>query len=280
MSWVAEAKAISQNTASVSCRKCGAGSVSATIASAAPTHELQRHDPAALGAQQVHQRAPQRLDDPGQVQPARVQRDLGVGDAEVLVHHHRQRHHHHVRQALAEVERGDPAPGAVRRGRRQGCGSWWWRRGDWRAGGLGGRGVRRLRVQVGLVHRAEQDSSCPQTRQKPGSQATTAPSCPGGSSAFARAGSHSSNPIVNQQSSIVQSLPGCPRVHLRGHIEASRRARKILPTLGALDDCRSKSHSGKHFHGSSPRLSDLPPHPIRSGTDLASPPVPCGPTGS
>src|SRR3954464_13894324 len=36
MSWVADAKAISQNTASVSCRNLGAGTTSATPASAAP----------------------------------------------------------------------------------------------------------------------------------------------------------------------------------------------------------------------------------------------------
>ena len=37
MSWVAEAKAMSQNMASVSCRNFGAGSVSATSAKATPT---------------------------------------------------------------------------------------------------------------------------------------------------------------------------------------------------------------------------------------------------
>ena len=85
-----------------------------------PEPELQHHDPAPLAAQQVHQRPPQRLDHPGQVQPLVYERDLGVGDAQVLVHHHRQRHHHDVGQAFAEVERGDPAPG-VDRGCSGGC---------------------------------------------------------------------------------------------------------------------------------------------------------------
>jgi hypothetical protein len=75
--------------------------------------ELQGHDPPALGAQQVHQRRPQRLDDPRQVQPARVERDRGVVQAQVLVQHHRQRHHHHIGQALAVVQGGDPPPGGA-----------------------------------------------------------------------------------------------------------------------------------------------------------------------
>jgi len=86
-------------------------------------HELQRDDPAPFGAEQLDQRAPQRLDHPGQVEPAGVERDLGVAEAQVLVHHDRQRHHDDVRDALAKVQRGNPAPGAGRFGRAHATGS-------------------------------------------------------------------------------------------------------------------------------------------------------------
>ena len=80
-------------------------------------HDLQRHDPKPFRAKQVHQRRPQRLDDPRQVAPARVERDVGIGDAEVLIHHHRQRHHDDIRDTLAKIERGNPSPrGALRSG--------------------------------------------------------------------------------------------------------------------------------------------------------------------
>ena len=81
--------------------------------------KLQGHDPAAFAPEQIHQRAPQRFDHPGQVQPTGEQRDVGIAHAQVLVHHHAERHHHHIRQALAEVQRGHPAPrcGGVRGGK-------------------------------------------------------------------------------------------------------------------------------------------------------------------
>ncbi len=74
--------------------------------------ELHREDPDALGREHVDERRPDRLHDPRQVEPARVQRDVGVGDAERLVHDDRHRHHHHERDRLGEVEGGNPAPGA------------------------------------------------------------------------------------------------------------------------------------------------------------------------
>ena len=89
-------------------------------------HELQADNPPAFGAEQVHQRRPQRLDDPGQVEPARVERDVGVRNLEVLIHDDRQRHHDHVGNALGEIERRDPAPRTRRTGRRaihQGAGN-------------------------------------------------------------------------------------------------------------------------------------------------------------
>ena len=77
-------------------------------------HKLQADDPETLGPEHVHQRRPERLDDPWQIQPARVERDLGVRDLEVLIHDDRQRHRDHIRDALAEIERRDLAPGAWR----------------------------------------------------------------------------------------------------------------------------------------------------------------------
>jgi len=57
---------------------------------------LRDQDPEALGLEHVHEGAPQGLDHPGQVEPARIQGDVGVGDAQPLVHDHRDGHDHDV----------------------------------------------------------------------------------------------------------------------------------------------------------------------------------------
>ena len=59
--------------------------------------------PPALGADNVDKGAPEWLDDPGEVQPAGVEGDVGVGDAQALVHDDRDGHHGHVGETLREV---------------------------------------------------------------------------------------------------------------------------------------------------------------------------------
>ena len=72
--------------------------------------ELRPPDPAAARAQQVHDRRPQRLNHPGQVEPARVERDVGVRETEALVHDDRHGYHDDIGQSLREVQRGNPGP--------------------------------------------------------------------------------------------------------------------------------------------------------------------------
>ena len=51
--------------------------------------QLGSDNPPPLGAEQVDKRAPQGLDDPGQVQPAGVEGHLCIRDAHPFVHHQR-----------------------------------------------------------------------------------------------------------------------------------------------------------------------------------------------
>ena len=77
---------------------------------AGANQELHRDDPPPLGLDQIDKRAPNRLDHPREIEPARVQRDLGVRDLHPLIHDHGERHHHHIWQSLSEIERGNPTP--------------------------------------------------------------------------------------------------------------------------------------------------------------------------
>ena len=72
--------------------------------------QLGDDNPPPFGAEQVDKRAPQGLDDPGQVQPAGVEGYLRVRDAHPLVHHQRENHDRYVGQAFGEVERRYPIP--------------------------------------------------------------------------------------------------------------------------------------------------------------------------
>ena len=72
--------------------------------------ELHADNPPPFGSQQVDKRAPERLDDPGQVEPAGVERHVGIGNSHPLVHHQRQDHDRHVRKSFREIESGHPCP--------------------------------------------------------------------------------------------------------------------------------------------------------------------------
>ena len=114
MSCVAELNASSQKNASVQRKKCGTGTVSATPAQPGADQQLHRPDPAPARAEQVHDRRPQRLDHPRQVEPARVERDVGVRDPEALVHDDR--------HASSRPRRAAPRPGRARGSRPRDCG--------------------------------------------------------------------------------------------------------------------------------------------------------------
>lgn len=75
--------------------------------------QLHGGNPPAFGLHQVDEGTPEWLDDPGQVEPAGVEGNVGVGDAELLVHHRGDGHHGNVRQGFGEVECGNPAPRSV-----------------------------------------------------------------------------------------------------------------------------------------------------------------------
>ncbi len=47
--------------------------------------ELHQKDPVALRPEEFEKRAPERLDDPGKVEPARIKGDVGVRDAKALI---------------------------------------------------------------------------------------------------------------------------------------------------------------------------------------------------
>ncbi len=75
-----------------------------------PDNQLHRHNPEALGSQDVDNRTPERLNHPWKVEPARIQGNIGVGNAHPLVHNHRNKHHHHIWDTFGEIQGWDPVP--------------------------------------------------------------------------------------------------------------------------------------------------------------------------
>ena len=75
--------------------------------------QLHQHDPPALGADHVHEGAPQGLDDPGEVEQGGVHGQVAVRHAQALEHRHGDVVDDEVGNALGEVERGDPPPGGA-----------------------------------------------------------------------------------------------------------------------------------------------------------------------
>lgn len=75
--------------------------------------ELHRDDPPSLRAHQVDDGTPEGFDDPGQIEPRGVERDVGIGDAQPFVHHDGYGHHGHVGQGFGEVEGRYPGPGVA-----------------------------------------------------------------------------------------------------------------------------------------------------------------------
>ena len=73
--------------------------------------QLHGDNPPALGLDDVDERAPQGFDDPRQVEPRRVERDIGVRQSETLIHDERDGHHSHVGETFCEVKGGHPGPG-------------------------------------------------------------------------------------------------------------------------------------------------------------------------
>lgn len=71
---------------------------------------LHGDNPPAFGLDEVDERTPQRLDDPGQVEPAGIKGQLGIADAQPFIHDKRDDGHCHVWQSLRKVEGGNPCP--------------------------------------------------------------------------------------------------------------------------------------------------------------------------
>ena len=73
--------------------------------------QLHHHNPPALRAQGIHQRTPQRFDDPRQIEPAGVERQCGIRQAKVGVHDDGERHDCHIGHGLGKVKCGNPKGG-------------------------------------------------------------------------------------------------------------------------------------------------------------------------
>ena len=71
---------------------------------------LHGDNPPAFGLDEVDERTPQWLDDPGQVEPAGIEGQLGIADTQPFIHDKRDDGHCHVWQSLRKVEGGNPCP--------------------------------------------------------------------------------------------------------------------------------------------------------------------------
>ena len=71
---------------------------------------LHRQHPPPFRLVQIHEGAPERLDDPRQSEPARVKANLAVAHSQLHVHHHSHRHYDDVWQPLGDVKCGNPRP--------------------------------------------------------------------------------------------------------------------------------------------------------------------------
>ena len=72
--------------------------------------KLHGDRPPALGLHQIYKGAPEGFDDPGQVEPAGIQGDIGIRDAQAFIHNGRNGHHCHVWQGFGHIECGYPRP--------------------------------------------------------------------------------------------------------------------------------------------------------------------------
>ena len=72
--------------------------------------QLHGYYPPALGHDDVDERAPQRLDNPRQIEPRGIKRNVCVAEAQTFIHNERDGHHSHIGQTFCEIEGGHPGP--------------------------------------------------------------------------------------------------------------------------------------------------------------------------
>ena len=72
--------------------------------------QLHHHDPPPLAAKDIHERAPERLEQPRQPDQAGEQRHPAVVHAQILEDQDGDGIHNEIREPLEKVERGDPDP--------------------------------------------------------------------------------------------------------------------------------------------------------------------------
>ena len=72
--------------------------------------ELHHHDPPPLAAENIHERAPEGLEQPRQPDQAGEQRHSAVVHAQILENQDGDGIHNEIREPLEKVERGDPDP--------------------------------------------------------------------------------------------------------------------------------------------------------------------------
>lgn len=71
---------------------------------------LHGDNPPAFGLDEVDERTPQWLDDPGQVEPAGIEGQFGIVDTQPFIHDKRDNGHCDVWQSLRKVKGGYPCP--------------------------------------------------------------------------------------------------------------------------------------------------------------------------
>ena len=76
--------------------------------------QLHRDDPPPFALENVHEGAPQRLDEPGKADEAGQQGQPGVVHAQVLENHDGNRVHDKIRKAFREIQGRNPEPGSAR----------------------------------------------------------------------------------------------------------------------------------------------------------------------
>ena len=72
--------------------------------------QFHRHNPPSLGADEVDKGAPQRFNDPRQVEPRGIKGDLGIAQTELFVENEGDGHHSHIGQSLRKIEGRNPPP--------------------------------------------------------------------------------------------------------------------------------------------------------------------------
>ncbi len=75
------------------------------------THQhLHGHSPKPFGTNIVDKRSPEGLNNPGKVQPAGIQGNIGIRQTKILVNNSRHGNNNGIGQTLCKIEAGNPSP--------------------------------------------------------------------------------------------------------------------------------------------------------------------------